>query len=78
MIKRPCCYYCKSWDGTNASKSHRGVDTVYAFCNNPNKLRLDTGSDICPAIADDVCTDFEPVEGWTDEWKRIIRKWGIV
>lgn len=79
-MKKPCCYYCKWWDGMNASNSHRGKEegVTYAFCKNPEKCRPETGGEICPAIDSDYCTDFEPVEGLTPEWKRIIRMSGEV
>lgn len=75
-MKKPCCYYCRWWDGSNASNSW-GSTTQYAFCSNPEKYRLDTGFEVCPSIDEDFCTEFEPVTGWTPEWERIARRYNL-
>lgn len=75
-MKKACCYYCKWWDGNNASNSWVDKGSmIYAFCLNPIKCRPDTGYEACPSLAIDFCMEFEPIEGWTNEWKRIMKRY---
>lgn len=67
MNKTPSCYHCKYWDSDFAKPGFDGE--LYAYCENPDKCRPDTGAEPCPCTANDFCMDFEPVEGWTYEWR---------
>jgi hypothetical protein len=66
MKKVPSCYHCKFWD-YDFAKSGKGGE-LFAYCENPDKNRPDTGAEPCPSTAGDYCVGFEPVGGWTDEW----------